>query len=132
VLWHLELAVEFALLVRLCFRSNNRRWFQAMIGVDWLGGILQCGAERLHYNGLAGRVWEANVILTAPLMAMALIEAGTCWTRLQRTQRALLAWWIGIGYALSMSRAVFDPNEILLSVNIAAFAGFLWISFGEK
>ena len=121
MLWYLELLLESALLTWLCLNRDPRKYFQAFIAMDLLGGILSMIGQRVNLLGLSAHVWWLATIACMPLMVLALNEAVTS----DRRHRLLLHVWIAFGYGCAWIRIFPVTNQVLLVGNCVAF--IVWL-----
>ena len=95
MLWHVELFLETVLVSLFILRPQNLRWFEAAIAVDWIANLLQLLPYRLGLHRHAQLIWMAGVIVSAPLLWLAIVEAGempACRSRFAHTR--ILAFWM--------------------------------------
>jgi hypothetical protein len=123
MLWYLELLLESALLTRLCLNRDPRKYFQAFVAVDLLGGILSMLGQRLHFLGFSAHAWWIATIACVPLMALSLNEAS------ERRHRLLLFWWVAFGYGCAWIRIFPLTNQVLLVGNCLAFIAWLYMAY---
>lgn len=124
--WHIELLIEAALLGILIWRKPGLRWFESLIGVDLIAGILQIIPYRAHYRGISRLIWIGGIVLALPLGWLALVEAA----ELERSSRQywhvriLAAWLMVMLCCVSLQTQqdlVIPVNHALLACNAAAF-----------
>lgn len=123
MLWHVELFVEFFLLIRILCHAYGRPRFEALIATDILIQAFQMFGQRAHWFGLGAHAWYAGVLISIPLMYFAMVEASDY--RPVR-HRNLLFWWISLMFACAWIRIFPYTNTALLLINVTFFV--LWIA----
>lgn len=127
--WHIELLIEAVLLTVIIQRKPQLRWWESLIGVDFVASLLQLIPYRAGYRSVPVLIWEAGIVLGFPLGALALIEAG----ELERSKRQywhlrILALWLPgrlLCVSLQTQQAwVIPVNHALLVLDSSAFVAW--------
>ncbi len=126
MLWHIDILIEAILLTVILQRKPKLRWWESLIGVDFVASALQLIPYRVGYRSVPVLIWETGIVLGLPLGALALIEAGEM-ARCKRQYwhlRILALWLTGRLLCVSLQTQpalVIPVNHALLALDSAAF-----------
>lgn len=134
--WHLELIIESALVGVILCQTLNLRWFETLIGVDFLAGLVQIIPYREGYRGFSRLFWEAGIILALPLIFMAVVEAGNMQpSRVKFWHLRILAAWISVQLCCislqTQPALVLAVNGWLLTADALAFVAWAFLFLTE-
>lgn len=127
--WHIEVLIE-AVLIAILWRKSVPRWFAILIGVHFCANLLQIIPYRIGLLAHSQLIWCFGVVITAPLLWMALAETlGLDLGRVRFYHPRILAFWTVAQLTcitFQTQRGWLVPaNHVLLICDSAAFLGWI-------
>lgn len=127
--WHIELFLEFALILVIFWRNPKLRWFESLIGFDFAANVMQFFPYRSGMRAIPQLIWIGGVVLAAPLVFMALDEARRAERNIRNFYHGkILAFWITAQLCCvslqTQAGWVIPVNHVLISLDGLCF--FAW------
>lgn len=131
MLWHAELLIEACLIAVIIWRKPQMRWWEALIGVDFVSGLFQLIPYREHLRMHSRIMWACGVILAGPLLWKSLLEIRLKFNSslIQWHTRILAAWIVLQLTCVTLQTQqdwVLPVNHFLLVADSVCFLA--WIS----
>lgn len=121
MLWYIALCLHAAFLAYLFNRPDGRPRFEAFLVARFIFDVAQLTAERLGNLRGATNFWYLGILVSVPLLYLALQEASTALT----AHRSILYAWVSLTMAAAWIRFFpYTGNAVLIIDGVCYLA---WI-----